>query len=124
MGKKSSGKSVYSKRTYCYKGWRQNSKDGQELTRLLMSGELSPAYMPAQIKEKYPPFRKYKKNSFSGGLRRLKAKLGLLTRKDKGHNTGKSLFVAFCFLLVLFLSLDTQSLTQPICFFFFFFFQR
>jgi len=93
MGKSASVYSKKSKKTYCYKGFKQNSKDGQYLKKLFATGELSPAAMPSLIKERYPQFRIYKTDSFSGGVRRLKAKLALNTRRRKGQNTGKLLLV-------------------------------
>jgi len=72
-----------------WKGWRLNTPDGNFLTKLFETGQLSPAAMPAWIKEHYPQFKKYKKESFSSGVRRLKSNLGLNTRRGKGENTGK-----------------------------------
>jgi len=72
-----------------WKGWRLNTPDGNFLTKLFETGQLSPAAMPAWIKEHYPQFKKYKKDSFSSGVRRLKSNLGLNTRRGKGENTGK-----------------------------------
>jgi len=73
-------KSKYTKKTYAYKGWKQDSVDGRYLVKLFKSGKLTPAAMPSLIRELHPRFRLYKYDSFSSGLRRLKAKLGLNTR--------------------------------------------
>lgn len=74
------GRTAKHKRTYAYKGWKTNTEDGQFLTRLFKSGQLSPAAMPSLIRECHPQFRKYKYDSFSAGVRRLKASLALNTR--------------------------------------------
>ena len=67
-------------KSYAYKGWKANSRDGQFLERLFRNGDLSPAAMLSLIKERYPQFKKYKVDSFASGLRRLKGKLALNTR--------------------------------------------
>ena len=72
-----------------WKGWKLKTPDGRFLTKLFKTGKLSPAAMPAWIKEHYPQFKKYKKDSFSSGVHCLKSNLGLNTRRGKGENTGK-----------------------------------
>jgi len=87
MGKAKS--SQRGRKVYATRGFKQNSKDGRFLAKLLKTGKVSPGAMPSWIKEMYPRFRVYKRDSFASGLRRMKAKLGLLTRHGGGENTGK-----------------------------------
>jgi len=72
-----------------WKGWKLKTPDGHFLTKLFKTGKLSPAAMPALIRERYPQFRKYKEDSFSAGVRRLKGKLAVNTRRGNEENTGK-----------------------------------
>ena len=91
--KKAASKSVAAKahrpRKYSYKKWDSNNADGKLLTRILSSGEVSPGSPPAFILESYPVFKKYKYESFTGAVRRIKKNLGLMVRKTNGKESGK-----------------------------------
>ena len=101
MGKKSKAR----KKVYQTKGWKTDSKDGKFLTKLIKSGEITVGMPPAQIKEKWPQFKVYKADPFSSGLRRIRGKLGLLTR----DGAGKSLVLSYL-LYLLFLAASNTSI--------------
>ena len=66
-------------------GWKVGSKDGKFLTKLFKEKKISPGITPAALKKIHPRFIKYKKDSFSSGLRRLKTKLGVNVRGNTGE---------------------------------------
>ena len=96
MGKKSI-RHIKARGGYAYKGWKKNSKDGKFLEKLLTSGELPAAAAPSLVKERYPQFKKYKRDSLASGLRRLKHQLGLFLRDGGGADTGEFFFVLCLF---------------------------
>jgi len=69
-------------------GFRASRKEGKFLAKLLKTGKVSAGITPGALKELYPQFNKFKNDSFSAGLRRMKTKYGCNVR---GH-TGKSVW--------------------------------
>ena len=63
-------------------GFRCDSKEGKYLAKILKTGEVSAGITPKAIKELHPVFNKFIDDSFAGGLRRMKTKLGLNVRSN------------------------------------------
>jgi len=67
--------------------WKRNSKDGQKLKKLLLSGSISKGCPPCVIIEEQLEFQKYIPESFCSALHHLKQDIGFNL-----HDNGKSIF--------------------------------
>jgi hypothetical protein len=56
--------------------WKSDSRDGRELMRLIISGEVTDDMKAGDVQAMYEQFKKYSSNCFAGNLDRFRKKYG------------------------------------------------